>query len=86
MGGANISKGYIDVMKLGYVDEDDTVVVTRSFLQGGIVCVFYLGTLVECLTGGAVGDKFGRIKPIALERWLLLLGLRFNARHKTWTG
>ncbi|OQV08619.1 hypothetical protein CLAIMM_12861 isoform 2 [Cladophialophora immunda] len=86
MGGVNISKDYIDVMKLGYVDEDGSVIVTRSFLQGGIVCVFYLGTLVGCLTGGAVGDKFGRIKTIALGATVAIIGASFQcaAQNVDW--
>ncbi|EHY57952.1 MFS-type transporter oryC [Exophiala dermatitidis] len=78
MGGVNISNDYINVMNLGYVDDDGTIVVTRSFVQGGIVCVFYLGTLVGCLAGGAVGDKYGRIKTIAIGAAVAIIGASFQ--------
>jgi MFS family permease len=86
MGGVNISNDYINAMQLGYVDEDGSVIVTRSFLQGGIVCVFYLGTLVGCLTGGAVGDKFGRIKTIAVGAAVAIIGAAFqcSAQNVDW--
>ncbi|KAF4458543.1 sugar transport STP1 [Fusarium albosuccineum] len=53
MGGVNNAKHYIDLMGFGYVDEETgDPVVTNSLLQGGIVSVYYLGTLFGCLLGG----------------------------------
>lgn len=49
MGGVNNATDYINTMKFGYVDASGTPVVTDSLLQGGIVAVYYLGTLVGCM-------------------------------------
>lgn len=69
MSGVNNSKDYIDLMGFGHTKMTDgmlTPVVTNSLLQGGIVSVYYLGTLCGALPGGWVGDRIGRIKTIAV--------------------
>ncbi|RPA98874.1 hypothetical protein L873DRAFT_1828307 [Choiromyces venosus 120613-1] len=64
MAGVNNSKDYIDRMKYGYVDEHGTPIVTNSLLiGGGIVAIYYFGTLLGCLLGGVVGDRIGRLIP-----------------------
>lgn len=60
MSGVNNAKDYIDLMGFGYtkyVDGTLTPVVTNTLLQGGIVSVYYLGTLFGALFGGWVGDR-----------------------------
>lgn len=47
MGGVNQSTDYIRLMDLGHLGEDGSPVITRTPLQGGIMAVFYLGTLVR---------------------------------------
>ncbi|KAI9842472.1 MAG: hypothetical protein M1837_007141 [Sclerophora amabilis] len=86
MGGVNNAKHYIDLMGFGYVQEDKTVVITDSLLQGGIVSVYYLGTLLGCLFGGWTGDKVGRIKTIALGSVWAIFGacLQCSAQNKEW--
>ncbi|PVH76950.1 MFS transporter [Cadophora sp. DSE1049] len=86
MGGVNNSRDYIERMKFGYVDEEGTPVVTNSLLQGGIMSVFYLGTLVGCLTGGSFGDKFGRIATIGLGAAVAIFGaaLQCSAMNSNW--
>jgi MFS family permease len=86
MGGVNNAKNYIDLMGFGYVDENGTPVVTNSLLQGGIVSVYYLGTLVGCLFGGWVGDKIGRIKTIAIGAAWGIFGasLQASAMNHNW--
>ncbi|KAJ4317334.1 hypothetical protein N0V84_007391 [Fusarium piperis] len=87
MGGVNNAKHYIDLMGFGYVDEETgDPVVTDSLLQGGIVSVYYLGTLFGCLLGGWVGDKIGRIKTIALGSVWAILGaaLQCSAQNANW--
>ncbi|KAM0425850.1 hypothetical protein ACHAPT_008788 [Fusarium lateritium] len=87
MGGVNNAKDYIDLMGFGYVDEDTgDPIVTDSLLQGGIVSVYYLGTLFGCLGGGWVGDKIGRIKTIALGSVWAILGasLQCSAQNANW--
>ncbi|KAI1654537.1 general substrate transporter [Daldinia decipiens] len=87
MSGVNNSKDYIDLMGLGYVDPDtDEPIITDSLLQGGIVSVYYLGTLFGCLGGGWVGDKIGRIKTIALGSVWAVIGasLQCSAMNHSW--
>ncbi|KAF7193258.1 Sugar transporter STL1 [Pseudocercospora fuligena] len=87
MGGVNNARDYIDLMKFGYVDSaTGDPVVTDSLLQGGIVSVYYLGTLCGCLLGGWVGDKVGRIKTIALGSIWAILGasLQCSAQNSDW--
>ncbi|KAB2575309.1 Sugar transporter STL1 [Lasiodiplodia theobromae] len=87
MGGVNNAKHYIDLMKFGYVDEaTGDPVVTDSLLQGGIVSVYYLGTLFGALMGGWVGDKVGRIKTIALGSLWAIVGaaLQCSAQNADW--
>ncbi|CZT43464.1 probable transporter (major facilitator superfamily) [Rhynchosporium secalis] len=70
MGGVNNAKDYIELMGFGHVETIDgspnTPVITNSLLQGGIVAVYYVGTLIGAMGGGWVGEKIGRIKTIAL--------------------
>jgi MFS family permease len=67
MGGVNTSADYAQLMGFGHVDDaTGRVIVDDSLLQGGIVAVYYLGTLVGAFLGGWVGDKTGRIRTIAL--------------------
>ncbi|GKU07510.1 mfs monosaccharide protein [Fusarium langsethiae] len=87
MGGVNNSKDYIDLMGFGYVDEETgEPVVTDSLLQGGIVSVYYLGTLFGCLFGGWIGDKLGRIKTIAVGAAWAIVGaaLQCSAQNHDW--
>ena len=87
MGGVNNAKHYIDTMGFGYVDaRTNEPVITDSLLQGGIVSVYYLGTLCGCLLGGAVGDRIGRIKTIGLGAGWAVLGaaLQCSAMNKNW--
>lgn len=85
MGGVNSSNDYIERMGLGYV-ENGTIVVTRTLLQGGIVAVYYAGTLVGCLLGGAFGDRYGRIYTIALGAAWGVVGatLQTSAMNPNW--
>ncbi|KAI1766064.1 general substrate transporter [Hypoxylon sp. FL1150] len=87
MGGVNNAKDYIDLMGFGYVDPvTEEPIVTDSLLQGGIVSVYYLGTLFGCLLGGWVGDKLGRIKTIALGAAWAIVGasLQCSAQNHNW--
>ncbi|KAL1618787.1 hypothetical protein SLS56_010390 [Neofusicoccum ribis] len=87
MGGVNNAKDYIDLMKFGYVDDaTGDPVVTDSLLQGGIVSVYYLGTLFGALLGGWVGDRVGRIKTIAFGAAWAIVGaaLQCSAQNADW--
>ncbi|KAI1247339.1 hypothetical protein MGN70_011227 [Eutypa lata] len=87
MGGVNNAKDYIDLMGFGYVDPiTEEPIVTDSLLQGGIVSVYYLGTLFGCLHGGWVGDKIGRTKTIAVGAVWAIIGasLQCSAQNANW--
>lgn len=89
MSGVNNSKDYIDLMGFGYTKEVNgelTPVVTDSLLQGGIVSVYYLGTLCGALIGGWIGDKIGRIRTIASGAVWAVLGasLQCAAQNHNW--
>ncbi|PCG96121.1 Major facilitator superfamily domain, general substrate transporter [Penicillium occitanis (nom. inval.)] len=67
MGGVNNSKNYIDLMKFGYtkdVDGSPTPVITNSLLQGGIVSVYYLGTLFARAVNGIGTGILNAIIPV----------------------
>ncbi|KAJ4420640.1 hypothetical protein N0V82_004205 [Gnomoniopsis sp. IMI 355080] len=86
MGGVNTSKDYVTLMGFGYVDNTGAVVVTDALLQGGIVSVYYLGTLFGCLLGGWVGDKVGRTRTIALGALWAIVGatLQCSSQNHDW--
>lgn len=89
MGGVNNAEDYIRRMGFGYtkmVDGQPTPVVTDSLLQGGIVSIYYLGTLVGCLVGGIVAEKVGRIRGIALGAGVAIVGasLQCSAMNHVW--
>ncbi|KAK2802546.1 hypothetical protein FQN50_007352 [Emmonsiellopsis sp. PD_5] len=87
MGGVNNAKDYIDLMGFGHTEgPDHSPVVTDSLLQGGIVSVYYLGTLVGAFFGGWVGDRVGRIKAIALGSVWAIFGaaLQCSAQNHIW--
>ncbi|KAI0480898.1 general substrate transporter [Xylariaceae sp. FL0804] len=87
MGGVNNAKDYIDLMGFGYVDPaTQEPVVTDSLLQGGIVSVYYLGTLIGCLLGGWIGDRIGRVRTIAFGAAWAVVGaaLQCSAMNHDW--
>ena len=65
---------------------DEHVIITDSILQGGIVSVYYLGTLFGALFGGWVGDRTGRVKTIGLGAGWAIIGasLQTSAQNKNW--
>jgi MFS family permease len=86
MGGVNNAKDYIDTMGFGFVDSGQNVHVTNSLLQGGIVSVYYLGTLCGAFFGGWLGEKLGRINSIAIGTLWAILGatLQCSSQNKDW--
>ena len=81
---------YIDTMGFGYTTTIDgsanTPVITNTLLQGGIVSIYYLGTLIGALIGGWVGEKVGRIRTIALGALWGVIGasLQTSAQNHAW--
>lgn len=86
MGGVNQSTDYIRCMGLGHLAEDGSPVITKTLLQGGIMAIFYLGTLVGCLAGGSFGDRYGRIGTIGLGAAWAIFGaaLQSSAMNPSW--
>jgi sugar porter (SP) family MFS transporter len=86
MGGVNTAYDYYTVMGFGHKGPDGGVVVDDTLLQGGIVSVYYLGTLVGCLIGGSIGDRYGRIKTIFLGAAVGVVGasLQCSAMNAAW--
>lgn len=86
MGGVNTAYEYYTRMGFGHKGPDGGVVVDNTLLQGGIVSVYYLGTLVGCLIGGSIGDRFGRIKTIFTGAAVAVVGatLQTSAMNREW--
>ncbi|OOF90694.1 hypothetical protein ASPCADRAFT_10424 [Aspergillus carbonarius ITEM 5010] len=85
MGGVNDSAAYVKRMGLGHTD-NGSVTVTNTLLQGGIVSVYYLGTLVGCFLGGHVSDRYGRIKSLGFGAIWGIVGaaLQCTAMNPPW--
>ena len=87
MAGVNNAKDYYTLMGFGHEDpKTGAVVVDNSILQGGIVSVYYLGTLIGALCGGKFSDMYGRIKSIAVGAVIGVLGasLQCSAQNHNW--
>ena len=88
MGGVNNARDYYEtVMKFGHEDPvSGSPIIDNPLLQGGIVSIYYLGTLMGCLVGGSFGDRYGRIKTIGLGAFWAVIGasLQASAMNATW--
>ncbi|PSS11019.1 hypothetical protein PHLCEN_2v3315 [Hermanssonia centrifuga] len=60
--------------------------ITEPTRQGGIVSIYYLGTLIGCLLGGVAGDRIGRLRSMMLGSLWVLIGaaLQCSAQNLTW--
>ncbi|KAL1929149.1 hypothetical protein VTP01DRAFT_2208 [Rhizomucor pusillus] len=76
MSGVNISPDYINVMELQ----------GRDAMLGGIVAVYYAGTLIGALMGGYIGDMIGRIKTVVVGSLIAIIGavLQTSAQNVAW--
>lgn len=86
MAGVNSASDYYTRMEFGRKGEDGSPIIYDALLQGGIVSVYYLGTLVGALMGGWFGDRYGRIKAIAFGAVWAIIGaaLQGSAMNKEW--
>ena len=86
MGGVNTAYDYYTRMGFGHKGPDGGVVVDNDILQGGIVSVYYLGTLVGALAGGYIGDRIGRVKTVFLGAAIGVVGacLQTSAMNHEW--
>ena len=55
-------------------------------LEGGIVAVYYVGTLVGALVAGSLADRCGRIKAVVFGSLWSLLGaaMQVSAQNIVW--
>jgi MFS family permease len=90
MGGVNNAEDYIDTMQFGHVATvngvPNTPVITNSVLQGAIVAIYYIGTLLGSFLGGWFGDEYGRTRAIAFGAAWGTLGasLQCSAQNHDW--
>ncbi|KAH7923026.1 general substrate transporter [Leucogyrophana mollusca] len=91
MGGVNTSPDYVATMKLGYSTYEGpsqgyVATITNPTRQGGIVSIYYFGTLIGCLMGGVIGDRIGRVKTMAIGSIWVLFGaaLQCSAQNIAW--
>ncbi|CCF48660.1 hypothetical protein NDA11_000044 [Ustilago hordei] len=85
MSGVNESKDYLRLMGTASgVDGNETQ--RDSAAIGGIVAIYYLGTLFGGLLGGYMADSAGRMKAIFLGSLWVILGasLQASAQNITW--
>ncbi|KAF7732008.1 hypothetical protein EC973_007113 [Apophysomyces ossiformis] len=76
MSGVNISPDYIALMGLE----------SKEALLGGIVAVYYVGTLIGALMGGYIGDQIGRIRTVIVGCAFAIFGaaLQTAAENVAW--
>lgn len=76
MSGVNISPDYINRMGL----------TSNEALKGGIVAVYYAGTLIGALLGGWIGDKIGRVRTVIVGCIFAIIGaaLQASAMNVPW--
>ncbi|KAG7443247.1 general substrate transporter [Guyanagaster necrorhizus] len=91
MGGVNTSPHYVDTMNLGYStyegdSEGYVVKITNPTRQGGIVSIYYLGTLIGCIIAGVTGDRLGRLKTMFIGCLWVMVGaaLQCSAQNLAW--
>lgn len=80
MSGVNESKDYQELMGVSGGSQRDSAAI------GGIVAIYYLGTLLGGLVGGVLADKIGRIKVIIFGCMWAALGaaLQASAMNFAW--
>lgn len=73
-------------MDFGHPDEKGAPFITKPLLQGGINSIYYVGTLVGAMFGGWYGDRYGRIKTIAMGAVWAIFGaaLQGSSQNHTW--
>ncbi|EST08802.1 General substrate transporter [Kalmanozyma brasiliensis GHG001] len=85
MSGVNESKDYLRLMGTASgVDGNETE--RDSAAIGGIVAIYYLGTLLGGFLGGYMADNAGRMKTILFGSFWVVLGasLQVSAQNITW--
>jgi sugar porter (SP) family MFS transporter len=92
MSGVNITPDYVETMEIGHAIPPKNpgdfwdVEVTHPTKEGGIVAIYYFGTLLGAILGGAVGDRIGRVNCVRLGCVRVMLGaaLQASAMNSDW--
>ncbi|MCJ1407859.1 hypothetical protein MMC19_001930 [Ptychographa xylographoides] len=87
MSGVNNTVNYYQtVMGFGHEGRDGAPVIDNTLLQGGIISIYYLGTLIGAAIGGSMGDRYGRIKTISVGALVGVFGatLQCSAQNHVW--
>lgn len=76
MSAVNISPDYKSIMSLEH----------NEALLGGVVAIYYAGTLMGALLGGYIGDKIGRIRTVIVGSLFAIFGasLQASAQNLAW--
>uniref|UniRef100_A0A0B7JWW8 Major facilitator superfamily (MFS) profile domain-containing protein n=1 Tax=Bionectria ochroleuca TaxID=29856 RepID=A0A0B7JWW8_BIOOC len=88
MGGVNTARNYVELMGFGHWDEEGQIVVIDEPVKQGFInaCYYLPGTLVGCLLGGWLGDRYGRTTTIGMACvWsVLTAALQSAAMNSSW--
>ncbi|KAJ9495444.1 hypothetical protein LTR99_010212 [Exophiala xenobiotica] len=63
--------------RMGFADEDDNII--KPSLQGGIVAMYYFGSLLGAFWAGQFSDRYGRIKGIWMACFWCFAGVVLQA-------
>ncbi|CAH0053596.1 unnamed protein product [Clonostachys solani] len=88
MGGVNTARTYVELMEFGHWDEEGQIAVIDDPVKQGFInaCYYLPGTLVGCLLGGWLGDRYGRTTTIGMACvWsVLTAALQSAAMNSSW--
>ena len=82
MSQVNLNEDYWNKMGINPVKNNSR----NTAAEGGIVSVYYIGTLIGALVAGSLADRCGRIKAVVFGSLWALLGaaLQASAMNITW--
>lgn len=92
MSGVNNTPDYVETMKIGHKIPPKTeggswtVEITHPTKEGGIVAIYYLGTLIGAFLGGWIGDVVGRVNCVRAGCAWVIVGaaLQASAQNAEW--
>ncbi|KAH8700717.1 hypothetical protein BGW36DRAFT_357368 [Talaromyces proteolyticus] len=85
MGGVNTLYDYVNTMKFGFIKAKGTVVVRDTLLQGGIVSVYYSGTLrIKSLAIACVWGIIGALLQCSAQNSIWMICASPSQRDRHW--